>query len=153
VQRNGTAGGSAVTQNDNFDTTRVFLQSNPLPGGLPPTYPGSFASDCKFGTDEGDYSAPGDFAYIPVLSSSPYSFGDSTATLENEAYKWGTGVTGYLFFAYGAKDHKKREYEAEAAEFAKTGLPGYGNPGVDTIYESYALQCFEGAIYYTKHGF
>jgi len=155
VQRNGTAGGSAVTMNDTFDSTRVFLQSNPLPGGgvVVNTYPGTFATDCKFGTDDGDYSAPGDFAYIPVLSTSPYAFGDSTATLEDETYKWGVGVTGYMFFAYGAKDHKKREFEAEAAEFAKTGLPGYGNAGVDTIYENYALQCFEGAILYDKHGF
>jgi prepilin-type N-terminal cleavage/methylation domain-containing protein len=154
TQRNGTAGGSAVTINDSFDTTRVFLQETPLPGGLPVTvYPGKFAENCKFGTDEGDYFAPGDFAYIPVLSSSSYPFGDSSATLENEAYKWGTGVTGYMFFAYGARDHKKREFEADAAEFVKTGLPGFGDTGVDTIYENYALQCFEGAIYYTKHGF
>lgn len=153
-QRNGKQDGSAVAMNDPFDTTRVFLQENPLPGGVTvTTYPGNFATQCKYGTDEGDYFAPGDFAYIPVLSTSSYPFGDSTATLENEAYKWGTGVTGYMFFAYGARDHKKREYEAEAAEFVKTGLPGYGDAGVDTIYENYALQCFEGAIYYTKHGF
>jgi prepilin-type N-terminal cleavage/methylation domain-containing protein len=149
VQRKGTGG---VTSPDTQDGTRVFLRHQPLPGGLPVgTYdPAAFGSECLFGTDENDYFAPGDFAYIPVLSTSPYTFGDSSATLENERFKWGTAVTGYMFFAYGHRSHKAREFADEAQEFAQTGLPGYGNPGVDTIYENYALQCFEGAIYFSK---
>ena len=78
TQRNGTAGGAAVAVNDSFDTTRVFLRHNPLPGTVNvTTYPGNFAANCKFGTDEGDYFAPGDFAYIPVLSTSPHPFGEA----------------------------------------------------------------------------
>ena len=116
---------------------------------MPPVY-ARFHDECKFGTEDGDFFAPGDFAYIPVLSTSPYAYGDSQATLENEAFKWGTSVTGYMFFAYGDRTHKTRDYEAEAQKFIEEGLPGYGDPGVDTLYEHYALQCFEGAIYYTK---
>jgi prepilin-type N-terminal cleavage/methylation domain-containing protein len=150
VTRGGSIVPPALAVNDSFDGTRMFLRHNPLPGGLPTTYDGTFQTNCKFGVDEGDFFAPGDFAYIPVLSTSPYPYGDSAATLENETYKWGTAVTGYMFFAYGQRTHKTRDYETEAQAFAKEGLPGYGNAGVDTIYENYALQCFEGAIYFSK---
>ena len=153
VNKAGTAGGGATLTTDTVDTLRGFLRTNPLPGGVPATNfnVGTFHTDCKFGTDDGDYFAPGDFAYIPVLSTSPYAFGDSSSTLENEAYKWGTSVTGYMMFAYGHNTHKTHDFEAEEEQFAKDGLPGYGNAGVDTIYEAYALQCFEGAIYFSKH--
>lgn len=148
VSGGSSSGGAGVTiVPDSLDTTRKFLRHNPLPAGATPA---SFADACRFGTDEDDYFAPGDFAYIPVLTSSGQQFGDSSATLENEAYKFGTSVSGYLFFAYGAKNHKSREYDDEEADFMRTGLPGYGNPGVDTLYENYALQCFEGAIYFSK---
>lgn len=140
------AAGVVVTP-DNLDTTRKFLQHSPLPGGNTPE---AFADACQFGTGENDYFAPGDFAYIPVLTSSGQQFGDSSATVENELYKYGATVTGYLFFAYGSQDHDGREFDDEEAEFMRTGLPGYGDPGVDTLYENYALQCFEGAVYFSK---
>jgi prepilin-type N-terminal cleavage/methylation domain-containing protein len=150
VQAGGNNVAPAQAIIDTFDSTRVYLRHTALPGGLPTAYDSGFQGACKFGTDEGDFFSPGDFAYIPVLSTSPYAYGDTAATLENERFKWGTQVTGYLFFAYGTRDHKTREFEAEAEEFAAEGFPGYGNRGVDTIYENYALQCFEGAIYYSK---
>ncbi|MDQ3023607.1 MAG: prepilin-type N-terminal cleavage/methylation domain-containing protein [bacterium] len=150
VQRNGTNVAPAQATNDTFDTSRVFLRHTTLPGGLPTIYTSGFQGACKFGVEEGDYFAPGDFAYIPVLSTSPYAFGDTLATLENERFKWGAQVTGYMMFAYGQRTHKTREFDAEAKEFSSEGFPGYGNAGVDTIYENYALQCFEGAIYHSK---
>jgi len=157
VQRGG---GGWTPGTDPFDTTRVFINDH-FPLGLPVSSfdPLTFDQACVFGvgknnltgTEYDDYFAPGDFAYVPVLSTSQYAFGDSAATLENEAYKWGTNVTGYLLFGYGAKTHKNREFEDEQREFVATGLPGYGDPGVDTMYESYVLQLFEGAVYFNKN--
>jgi hypothetical protein len=141
----GGQGGQTI--GDSQDTTRYFLRQNPLPN---PATIQQFATQSVFGNDENDWNAPGDFAYVPVLSSSASLFGDSTGTVENEVYKWGTAVTGYMFFAYGDRSHKGRDFEDEAVEFIQTGMPGYGAPGVDTLYENYALQCFEGAIYFSK---
>ena len=95
--------------------------------------------------------APGDFAYVPVLSASSHPFGDTGATVENEIYKWGTNVTGYLLFGYGSRTHANREFEDSQREFVDMGLPGYGAAGVDTVYENYVLQLFEGAIYFSKN--
>jgi prepilin-type N-terminal cleavage/methylation domain-containing protein len=142
-------GGSATP--DPTDTTRVFITGH-YPGGVPLANFNSatFSEDCSFGTDEGDFYAPGDFAYVPVLSSSAAPFGDTAATLENEQYRWGTTVRGYLLFGYGDKSHKGKDFEDEEREFANNGLPGYGGTGVDTDYESVVLQLFEGAIYFSK---
>ncbi len=142
----GTGGGTITTGTDPFDSARTLVSQDP--GGLPLASftPASFA----FGPTEGKYFAPGDFAYVPVLSSSTNPFGDSAATLENETWKWGTNVSGYLLFAYGDASHETKEYEDEQREFFDTGLPGYGSAGVDTLYEYYILQLFEGAIYYSK---
>ncbi len=137
--------------NDAFDTTEVHIQHLPLGVPLGNWTPESFSAACKYGADDGDYFSAGDFAYVPVLSSSAYEFGDSTMTLEDERYKWGTAVTGYLLFGYGAKNHKTREFEDEQREFVQTGLPGCGGTGVDTVYENYVLQCFEGAIYFKNN--
>jgi prepilin-type N-terminal cleavage/methylation domain-containing protein len=146
VSGGGASGAGAIITPDTLDTLRSFLQQDPLPGGIGPE---NFSSRCLFGTDDEDWFAPGDFAYIPILTTDA-GMGDATATLENEAYKYGVAVDGYLFFAYGSKDHKGTEFRDEQEEFMNTGLPGYGNPGVDTLYETYALMCFEGAIYYSK---
>lgn len=151
VNKGGDGVGVTVTP-DVFDTTEVHIQH--LPMGVPLS--GSYSSEgfsqaCKFGTDEGDYFAAGDFAYVPVLSSSAYEFGDSAMTVEDERYKWGAAVTGYILFGYGSKDRKTRDFEDEKREFKQRGLPGYGAAGIDTVYENYALQCFEGAIYFSKH--
>jgi prepilin-type N-terminal cleavage/methylation domain-containing protein len=150
VNKGGDGVGVTVT-NDTFDTTEVHIRHLPLGVPLGNFSPDGFSQTCKFGTDEGDYFAAGDFAYVPVLSSSATEFGDSTMSLEDERYKWGTAVTGYMLFGYGAKTHKTREFEDEQREFVSTGLPGCGGVGVDTVYENYILQCFEGAIYFSKH--
>ncbi|MCH7472815.1 hypothetical protein IIA79_07685, partial [bacterium] len=149
------SGSGGVTLGDPMDSTRLFLRQSPLPGGMPVNNitftPQGFSNACLFGTGEGDYFAAGDFAYVPVLSTSAYPFGDSAITLENETFKWGVSVTGYFLFGYGHQSHKNREFEDEQREFVNVGLPGYGGPGVDTIYENYVLQCFEGAIYFSKN--
>ncbi|MCB1221270.1 MAG: type II secretion system protein [Planctomycetales bacterium] len=134
------------TATDPFDSARTLVSQDPT--GLPLA---SFTpDDYVFGPNDGRYFAPGDFAYVPVLSASANPFGDSAATLENETWKWGTNVSGYLLFAYGDAKHETKEYEDEQREFFDTGLPGYGSPGVDTLYEWYVLQLFEGAIFYSK---
>lgn len=141
---------SGIGTPDIFDSTRVTIYHQPLGVPLGTWTAPAFSTACEFGTDEFDYFSPGDFAYVPIMSSSAYSFGDSAATLENEYYKWGTSVTGYMLFAYGHKSHKNNEFEDEQREFVSTGLPGYGDSGVDTIYENYVLQLFEGSIYFSK---
>lgn len=144
IKGSGLAG--VVSVPDPFDSARTLISQNP--GGLPLASfnPGSFG----FGPNENRFFAPGDFAYVPVLSASANPFGDSAATIEDETWKWGTSVSGYLLFAYGDASHETKEYEDEQREFFDTGLPGYGSPGVDTLYEYYVLQLFEGAIYYSK---
>lgn len=149
--RGGTATPPASYSFDPNDTTRGHLEQLPL--GVPLTNwdPASFSEVCVFGVDDEDYFSPGDFAYVPVLSSSAHPFGDTIATVENEVYKWGTNVTGYLLFGYGHRSHKSREFEDAQREFVNNGLPGMGAVGVDTTYENYVLQLFEGAIFYSKH--
>jgi hypothetical protein len=143
----GGANTANFTPDVDFDTTRGWLEeivdmSNFTPEG--------FSAICNYGVDEGDFFSEGDFAYVPILTSSVYSFGDAAPTLENEVYKWGTAVTGYYLFGYGHSSHKKREFEDEMREFVATGIPGYGAGGIDTRYENVVLQCFEGAIYFSK---
>jgi prepilin-type N-terminal cleavage/methylation domain-containing protein len=151
VDRTGT-GGTPPPTVDPMDSMRYILMPNPLPFWPMGNNwsPQGFSSVCPFGTDDSDYFAPGDFAYVPILSSSAYPYGDSMATLENEVYKWGVSVTGYYLFGYGSKTHKTREFEDEQREFVANGLPGFGGPGIDTRYENYVLQLFEGAIYFSK---
>lgn len=149
--RGGTATPPATFTFDPADTTRGTLEELPLGVPLNNWDPASFSDACAFGVDDDDFFAPGDFAYVPVLSASAYPFGDTVATVENEVYKWGTNVTGYMLFGYGHKSHKSREFEDAQREFVENGLPGMGAVGVDTIYENYVLQLFEGAIFYSKH--
>lgn len=141
------AGGSATT--DPQDPSRVFITGH-FPLGLPVSgyQPASYSNACSFGTGPNDYFAPGDFAYIPVFKGG--NFGNSGATLQDERYAWGTSASGYLFFGYGDKNNKAENFEDDKREFVANGLPGYGNAGVDTRYEAVALQCFEGAIYFSK---
>ena len=149
--RGGQASLATFTADTAFDTTRGLLQQQPMGIPLSSTWsPPAYSIACEFGTDDNDYFAPGDFAYVPILSASGYPFGDSAATVENETYKWGSTVTGYLMFGYGHKSHKNREFEDAQREFVNVGLPGFGAAGVDTIYECYVLQLFEGAIYFSK---
>lgn len=152
AQRGGTiSSGGGTAAADPLETSRVFLTGH-FPQGLPlGNYnPAAFSEACAFGTGDNDFFAPGDFAYVPLLSTSPQPFGDTAVTIENEAYRWGTTVTGYLLFGYGDKSNKSNQFEDEKRELATNGLPGFGGPGVDTSYEAVALQCFEGAIYFSK---
>lgn len=144
---NATGSGGPFSADTVFDPTRGWLEQVV---SVSPFTPQGFSDACLFGLEEGDYFAPGDFAYVPVLTTSAYSFGDAAPTLEDETYKWGTAVSGYMLFGYGHQDHEAREFEDEQREFVATGLPGYGAPGIDTLYENIALQCFEGAIYFNK---
>jgi len=144
---NATGSGGPYTTDSVFDPTRGWLEQVVT---VSPFTPQGFSDSCLFGVDEGDYFAPGDFAYVPVLTTSAYSFGDAAPTLESETYKWGTAVTGYMLFGYGHQDHEASEFEDEQRDFVATGLPGYGAPGIDTLYENVVLQCFEGAIYFNK---
>jgi len=147
TRKGGSPTGVTVT-NDYLDTSQVFLQHAPV---VPmPWNPATFSDNCRYGTNENDYFAAGDFAYVPVLSASSYDFGNSAMTLENEAYKWGTSVTGYMIFGYGDKSHRGNTFEDEQREFVQNGLPGYGGVGIDTLFEDYVLQLFEGAIYFNK---
>lgn len=149
--RGGNPSSASFTPDTLFDTTRGTLQQLPMGVPLAANWsPPQFSIACEFGTDDDDYFAPGDFAYVPILSASGYPFGDSAATVENEVYKWGAAVTGYMLFGYGHKSHKNNEFEDAQREFVNVGLSGYGAPGVDTIYENYVLQLFEGAIHFSK---
>jgi hypothetical protein len=142
----GSAGGVATP--DPTDTGRVFLM-NHFPS-LASFQPPAFSDSCSFGTGEDDFFAQGDFAYVPVLSSSSQPFGDSAATLENELYRWGTTVDGYLLFGYGDRSHKTKEFEDEQRDFVANGLPGMGGVGADTPYEAVVVQLFEGAIFFSN---
>ncbi len=157
VTKQGTAIGGLSEVTDELDSSRtwIFYSGTQFPMGNSPAVnpnatPQAWSTNCHFGPDEGDYFAPGDFAYVPVLSASAYSDADSVATIENEAYKWGTAVSGYLLFGYGAGDSKNKDFEDEQADFIGEGLPGFGGAGVDTMYENYVLHLFEGAVYYSK---
>lgn len=103
--------------------------------------------------------APGDFAYVPIISESAYQFGDDPNTPEDDRFHWGTLVNGYMLFAYGAPDNGSKKYEKEQASFLKTGLPGFGGAGriINTEadlspYEKAVYALFNGAIYYSRQG-
>jgi prepilin-type N-terminal cleavage/methylation domain-containing protein len=113
--------------------------------------PSAFTTACLFGPDENDYFSPGDFAYVPILSESAFGLGDDATTLRNENFLWGTQVSGYMLFGYGSgKGPKSEAIQQAQTEFASSGLPGYGAPGIDTRYEMMTLACFEGAVYYNR---
>ena len=101
------------------------------------------ASDDKF-------FSPGNFAYVPILTTSPFPLADDPNTPGNDAYKWGTLVSSYMIFAYGSKDAKENKYAEEQAKFLDEGLPGFGGRGVDTPYEDAVYNLFDGAIYYSR---
>jgi prepilin-type N-terminal cleavage/methylation domain-containing protein len=157
VSQRGTAVTGLTVSADQLDSSHSWMSyaGSQFPMGNSPlvngnTTPQAWSAACPFGTDEGDYFAPGDFAYVPLLSGSAYPDLDSAATIENEMYKWGTAVSGYLLFGYGAAGRQNREFEEEEQEFIRAGLPGFGGAGVDTMYENYVLHLFEGAVYYSK---
>jgi len=111
-----------------------------------------FDKDCAFGTDKTDFFAEGNFAYVPVLSTSVYPLQDDPTTLRNEKFQWGSHVTAYMIFGYGSKEGKQDRFRDQQLEYLKTGLPGYGKAGIDTRYEELVLELFEGAVYFNKVG-
>jgi prepilin-type N-terminal cleavage/methylation domain-containing protein len=111
-----------------------------------------FDKDCVFGTDKGDFFAEGNFAYVPLLSTSVFPLEDDPTTLRDEKYQWGSRVTAYMMFGYGSKDSKQDRFRDQQLEYLKTGLPGYGDAGVDTRYEELVLELFQGAVYFNKVG-
>jgi len=105
-----------------------------------------------------DSFAEGDFAYVPILTLSAFPPADNPQTIEDDAFRWGTQVTGYLLFGYGWHGSKTQRFEKEKQEFGRRGLPGFGSdtgglpqsPAVDTPYESAVYALFNGAVFYTR---
>jgi prepilin-type N-terminal cleavage/methylation domain-containing protein len=112
--------------------------------------PEVFARGNIFGTDETDFFAPGDFAYVPVLSTSSAAALDNPLTVSNEAYDFGVAVRDYLMFAFGSAKGDQQRFQQEQTAYAYEGLPGYGAPGIDTRYEMSVLCLFNGAVYFSK---
>lgn len=115
----------------------------------------SFALANMFGTGKNnnggkDFFSPGDFAYVPVLSTSATAASDDPTTVRDESYGFGVAVRDYLLFGYGSEEGSELKFKDEQAAFAKEGLPGYGAPGIDTRYEMSVLCLFNGAVYFSK---
>ncbi len=140
------------------------LSVQPAPGAVPEAVgsvfagrirlydsaPGDARNEWNFYFDPDRYFAPGDFAYVPILSLTNAPPIDNPQTLENDRYTWGTLVTGYMLFGYGWQGNKTSQYEKEKEEFGRTGLPGFGAQGVDTPYEQAVYALFNGAVYFSK---
>ena len=140
----------------NYESIDAAWNLGQLPEALPidPTTFNAqqFDQDCAFGTDKGDFFAEGNFAYVPILSTSVFPLEDDPTTLRNEKFQWGSRVTAYMLFGYGSHEGKEDRFRDDQLAFIKTGLPGYGAAGVDTPYEELVLELFEGAVYYNKVG-
>jgi prepilin-type N-terminal cleavage/methylation domain-containing protein len=118
--------------------------------------------DYFFGYDpnnQGDiHSAAGDFAYVPILSMSAAPFADNPMTPENDLYRWGTNVSGYMLFGFGHPSNRVNRYQDEKGEFGRTGLRGFGAdtggptaaPACDTPYEQAVYALFNTATYYSR---
>ncbi|MCB1219485.1 MAG: type II secretion system protein [Planctomycetales bacterium] len=146
----GAAGPSITVGADSITGTTVLRHdSEALPIGA--ITPAVFSQNCKWGVDDGDYFSPGDFAYIPIVTASAYPDVDNLVTLRNEFYQWGTNVTGYMIFGFGSQESAQSDrYATERTEFIQTGIPDMGAAGIDTRFELYVLQLFEGAVYFNK---
>lgn len=131
-------------------TNRAWITQLNVPLPLVNFVPSGFSNTLVFGPGEDKYFSPGDFAYVPILSESAYSLSDDPVTLRNETYLWGTQVSGYMLFGYGSGRGQTDSIREEQTDFAETGLPGFGSPGIDTNYELIVLQCFEGAVYFNR---
>jgi len=159
-----------VADTDTPDTVVPYLVATPGAGAWPTDvrFPGRVLISDADPLDGNDYDvyfrqgacfAEGDFAYVPILTLSAFPRVDNPQTLENDSYRWGTQVTGYLLFGYGWYESKTQRFEKEKAEFGRTGLPGFGSdtggpaqaPAVDTPYEAAVYALFNGAVFYTRH--
>lgn len=149
----GQTGGAAGTINVSDDTISggkfVRHDSEGLP--LAAITPAVFSQNSRWGVDRNDYFSPGDFAYVPIITASAFPDVDNLVTLRNEFYQWGTNVTGYMIFGFGSQESPQSDrYSTERQEFIQSGIPDMGEAGVDTRYELYVLQLFEGAVYFNK---
>jgi prepilin-type N-terminal cleavage/methylation domain-containing protein len=144
----------ANTSVDNNGTTPDPILSNRV--RITTNYDYYFGYDAN---NQGDiHNAAGDFAYVPILSMSAAPFADNPMTPEDDRFRWGTNVSGYLLFGYGHTNNRVSKYADEKAEFGQTGLPGFGAdtggpseaPACDTPYEQAVYALFNMAIHYTR---
>ncbi len=104
------------------------------------------------------HNAAGDFAYVPILSLSASAFADNPMTPEDDRYRWGTKVGGYMLFGYGDPEGRVNRFQSEKEAFGRTGLPGFGadtggppeSPACDTQYEQAVFALFNSAIFYSR---
>ena len=109
-------------------------------------------------TNDDKFFSPGDFAYVPIITQSPFSYADDPNTPGNDSYQWSTLVNGYMIFAYGTQDRKEDRYADERDTFGREGIPGLTGgfptppnaPAIDTPYEHAIYRLFNGAIYYDR---
>ncbi len=172
-----------VTTGFNLGPIAARVEFNPITnGGVPfPTLPITYANraqnpfepspaDGRPGFAPGEtagpngrvrnFFAPGDFAYVPVLSAGPYAsyigspIDPDSSNFEDDRFKAGTLVSGYYLFGFGRGDADPKElrFEQEKQDFYARGIPGFGGPGVDTQYEMAVAALFNGAVYFEKVG-
>lgn len=109
-------------------------------------------------SDDDLFFSEGDFAYVPLLTQTPFPMADDPNTPENDQYRWSTLVNGYLIFAYGTRNNRLNKYADAKQKFGLEGIPGMnggltpppGAPGIDTPYEFAVYNLFNGAIYYNR---
>lgn len=95
----------------------------------------------------------GNFAYVPILTSSPYPQVDNPNTPEDDRWKYGTKVTGYYLFGFGSPSERNLDkFKEERERFYIDGIPGMGIAGIDTAYEAATAALFRGAVYFKKGG-
>jgi len=146
----------------------VNASANASPGQIvpDPRFPGRSRIignyDNLFGEDPDDsgsiINASGDFAYVPILSLSAAPFADNPMTPEDDRYRWGTNVAGYMLFGFGHHTNKTDKYRPEQEKFGREGLPGFGfdtggpvnAPACDTPYEQAVFALFDTAIYFQQ---
>ena len=101
-------------------------------------------------SDQTYYYSEGDFAYVPIITLTPFTYGDDSNTVGDERRQWSTIVTEYMIFAYGARGKVIDKYSEDKDRFESEGIVGFGAAGVDTPFEDAVLNLFNGAIYYNR---
>jgi len=107
-----------------------------------------FGNDLR---DTGDvHNAAGDFAYVPILSMSTNPYVDNPMTPEDDHFRWGTNVSGYMLFGFGHQSTRTTMFQEEKDAFRATGLDGFGGAGCDTPFEQVVLALFDSAVYFSR---
>jgi type II secretory pathway pseudopilin PulG len=101
-------------------------------------------------SDQTYYYSEGDFAYVPIITMTPFLYGDDANTPGDERRQWSTLVTEYMIFAYGGRGKVIDKYSEDQNRFENEGLTGFGGTGVDTPFENAVLNLFNGAVYYNR---